>query len=70
MRKTCGQGPYAAPAFQSDTCNVWYEPLGESFLKDDAERNACRYACRAGPAAIEAAREDFRAGNWRKWLEP
>ncbi len=50
--------------------NVWYEPTVESFLKDDAERNACRYACAAGPAAIAAARRDFQADNWRKWLEP
>ncbi len=50
--------------------NVWYEPTGESFVKDRAERNACRYACAAGPAAITKAREDFRLGNWRKWLEP
>ncbi len=50
--------------------NVRYEEYAESLIKDRAERNACRYACAAGPAAIEKAREDFRLGNWRKWLEP
>ncbi len=50
--------------------NVWYEDYAESLIKDRAERNACRYACVAGPAAIEKAREDFRLGNWKKWLEP
>src|SRR6266700_1109962 len=70
MRHNCGQGPYSPPAFQQSDCNVWYEPLDESFLKDEAERIACRYACHAGSAVIEAARQDFRAGNWRKWLEP
>jgi hypothetical protein len=49
--------------------NVWYEPLAEALMKDIAEGNACRYACHAGPAAISSAREDFRAGNWRKWIE-
>jgi hypothetical protein len=49
--------------------NVWYEPLDEALVKDNAEHNACRHACHAGPAAIEKAREDFRIGNWRKWLE-
>ncbi len=50
--------------------NVFYEPLEEALVKDRAERNACRYVCAAGPAAIEKAREDFRLGNWKKWLEP
>jgi len=50
--------------------NVRYEPLSEAYVKDGAERNACRYACAAGPSAIAAARTDFLVGNWRKWLEP
>ncbi len=52
-----------------DYWNVQYEPLAEALLKDRAERHACRYACAAGPAAIAKAREDFRLGNWRKWLK-
>ncbi len=63
--RDANENPMAPPRLG----NVWYEPWPEWKEKDKADDRACRLICHAGPAAIEKAREDFRLGNWRKWLE-